>query len=156
MALHENQGPTTGVTPHLTILDRRGHEAVKFYKQAFAATEAMPPHLAGGVPGMAGGVPGMAEGDDRIMHAHLKVNGGSLMLNDAFPEFTEGAADHQAIPAHTTLHLQVDDADAWFDRAVAAGATVSMPLADQFWGDRYGQLMDPFGHSWSIGGPAKA
>jgi PhnB protein len=148
MALHENQGPTAGVTPHLTILDRRGHEAVKFYKAAFAATEAMPPHLAGAVPGM-------AEGDDRIMHAHLKINGGSLMLNDAFPEFTQGDADHQAIPAHTTLHLQVDDADAWFERAVAAGATISMPLANQFWGDRYGQVKDPFGHSWSIGGPVR-
>lgn len=148
MALHENQGPTNGVTPHLTILDRRGHEAVAFYKAAFGAEEAMPPHLAGAVPGM-------AEGDDRIMHAHLKINGGSLMLNDAFPEYTPDAADLGAIPAHTTLHLQVDDADAWFARALAAGAIVTMPLSDQFWGDRYGQVKDPFGHSWSIGAPVK-
>lgn len=144
MALHENQGPTAGVTPHLTILDRRGHDAVAFYKTAFAAQEAMPPHLAGSVPGM-------PEGDGRIMHAHLTINGGSLMLNDAFPEFTQGAEDHGAIPAHVTLHLQVDDADAWFERAVAAGASVTMPIGDQFWGDRYGQVKDPFGHSWSIG-----
>lgn len=149
MDKHEQQGPTTGVTPHLTILDRRAGEAIAFYERAFAAEQAMPPMKAGGVPGM-------AEDDDRVMHAHLKINGGSLMLNDAFPEFTEGAADHGAIPAHTTLHLQVDDADAWFERATAAGAEVTMPLADQFWGDRYGQVKDPFGHSWSIGGPVKS
>jgi PhnB protein len=55
-----------------------------------------------------------------------------------------------------TLHLQVDDADRWFDRATGAGATVTMPIADQFWGDRYGQIKDPFGHSWSIGAPVRA
>jgi PhnB protein len=54
-----------------------------------------------------------------------------------------------------TLHITVDDADAWWDRALANGATVEMPLADQFWGDRYGRLQDPFGHSWSISGPVK-
>lgn len=143
-----DQGPTSGVTPHLTILDRRASEAIDFYKRAFGAEEAMPPHLAGGFPGL-------AEDDKRVMHAHLRINGGSLMLNDAFPEFTEGASDHAAIPAHTTLHLQVDDADRWFDRAVAEGAEVTKPLADQFWGDRYGQMKDPFGHSWSIGAPSK-
>ena len=148
MDQHEQQGPTTGVTPHLTILDRRGLEAVAFYERAFGAEQAMPPVLAGSVPGM-------AEGDQRVMHAHLKINGGSLMLNDAFPEYTQGADDHGAIPAHVTLHLQVDDADAWFERATAAGAEVTMPLGDQFWGDRYGQVKDPFGHSWSIGGPIR-
>lgn len=148
MESNEQQGSTTGVTPHLTILDGRAREAIAFYERAFAAAQAMPPMLAGGVPGM-------AADDPRVMHAHLKINGGSVMLNDAFAEFTEGAADHGAIPAHATLHLQVDDADRWFERAAAAGATVTMPLADQFWGDRYGQLKDPFGHSWSIGGPVK-
>jgi len=54
-------------------------------------------------------------------------------------------------PPAVTLHLQVDDADAWFARALAAGCTVAMPLADQFWGDRYGQLTDPSGQEWSIG-----
>lgn len=54
-----------------------------------------------------------------------------------------------------TLHLHVDDADAWFDRAVAAGATVVMPIDNMFWGDRYGQIKDPFGHQWSIGAPIK-
>lgn len=146
MALHEDQGPRTGVTPHLTILDRRALEAIAFYERAFGAEQAMPPHLAKAVPGM-------AADDDRVMHAHLKINGGSLMLNDAFPEYTQDKADRDAVPAHTTLHLQVDDADAWFERAVAAGAQVTMPLDDQFWGDRYGQVKDPFGHSWSIGAP---
>jgi PhnB protein len=148
MSSNPDQGPTSGVTPHLTILDRRASDAIAFYEQAFGAEQAMPPMLAGGVPGM-------AEDDDRVMHAHLRINGGSLMLNDAFPEFTQGDEDHGAVPAHTTLHLQVDDADRWFERAVAAGAKVTMPLADQFWGDRYGRLEDPFGHSWSIGGPVK-
>jgi PhnB protein len=54
-----------------------------------------------------------------------------------------------------TIHLEVDDADKWWKRAVDAGSTIIMPLADQFWGDRYGQLADPFGHKWSIAAPVK-
>jgi PhnB protein len=54
-----------------------------------------------------------------------------------------------------TMHLQVDDADSWWNRALAAGATATMPIADQFWGDRYGRLIDPFGHGWSVGSPIK-
>jgi PhnB protein len=110
---------------------------VDFYKAAFAAEEAMPPH--------------MADDGERIMHAHLRINGGSIMLNDDFPEYHGGAGK----PGAVTLHLQVDDADRWFERATAAGANVTMPLADQFWGDRYGQVKDPFGHSWSIGAPSR-
>jgi PhnB protein len=74
------------------------------------------------------------------------------MLSDDFPEmgFTAPA------PGAVTLHLQVDDADAWWRRALEAGATVAMEIGDQFWGDRYGQLKDPFGHSWSIGSPIRA
>jgi PhnB protein len=86
------------------------------------------------------------------MHAHLKVNGSSLMMHDDFPEHGGGPATE---PAGVMLHLQVDDADAWWSRAVAAGASVTMELADQFWGDRYGQLKDPFGHRWSIGAPVE-
>jgi len=59
-------------------------------------------------------------------------------------------------PAGAILHLQVDDADAWFERAVRAGAHAPMPLEDQFWGDRYGHVKDPFGHTWSIGAPIKS
>lgn len=130
---HDEQGPTTGVTPHLTINDGRAGEACDFYVAAFGATERMR------MP---------ADDGKRLMHAHLVVNGASLMLADDFPEYSGRPS---GAPAGVTLHLQVDDADAWFDRAVKAGAEVRMPLDDQFWGDRYGQVVDPFGHVWSIG-----
>jgi PhnB protein len=129
------QGPTGGLTPHISIGDRRAREAVDFYERAFAAERAMEP-----MP---------AQDGERIMHAHLRINGGSLMLADDFPE--HGHAPQT--PGAVMLHLQVDDADAWFDRAVTAGATPLMPPTDMFWGDRYGQIRDPFGHSWSIGSP---
>lgn len=135
----DNQGPAGGVTAHITIRDGRGSEAVEFYEKAFGAKEEMR-HL--------------AEDGKRLMHAHLKINGGSLMLNDDFPEMREGGGDLPA-PAGTTLHLQVPDADAAWEKALAAGATVKFPLDNQFWGDRYGQVEDPFGHTWSIGGPLK-
>lgn len=138
MAQNENQGPTGGITAHLTIRDERAAEAVTFYKAAFGAREAMPPHL--------------ADDGKRIMHAHLLVNGGHLMLNDDFPEYGGAATP----PGSVTLHLQVTDADAMWNQALEAGATEKMPLADQFWGDRYGQLTDLFGFVWSIGAPAVA
>lgn len=154
MDQHEQQGPTTGVTPHLTIHDGRCREAIGFYERAFDAEQAMPPMVAGEMKGCEG-MPDMS-GDQRIMHAHLRINGGSLMMNDAFPEFVDPAKRSSADnPSAVTLHLQVGDADRWFERAVQAGATVTMPLANQFWGDRYGTVKDPFGHNWSIGGPIK-
>lgn len=131
------QGPTTGVAPHLTIPSRGGQAAIEFYTRAFGAQELIR-HL--------------AEDGERLMHAHLRINGGSVLLNDEFPEWT-GQQDVQ--PAGFTIHLQVDDADEWWSRAMIAGAEPLMPLADQFWGDRYGQLRDPFGHKWSIGSPIK-
>jgi PhnB protein len=149
MTGNPDQGPTGGVTALLTIHDGRCREAIDFYRRAFDAEQAMPPMVAGDMPS-GDGAPDMG-GDTRIMHAHLRVNGGSLMMNDAFPEFVDPANRSSAqAPSPVTLHLQVDDADRWYDRAVAAGATPTMPLADMFWGDRYGQLRDPFGHSWSI------
>ena len=135
---NENQGPAGGVTAHLTIRDGRGAEAVRFYEQAFGAKEEMR-HL--------------ADDGTRLMHAHLKLNGGSLMLNDDFPEMRDGGTSPP--PSGTTLHLQVPDADALWDKALAAGASIRFPLENQFWGDRYGQLEDPFGFTWSIGGPVK-
>jgi len=93
-----------------------------------------------------------AEDGERLMHAHLRINGGSIMLADEFPEWT-GEADIK--PVGVSLHLQVDDADEWWGRALVNGAIPVMPLEDQFWGDRYGQVRDPFGHLWSIGGPQK-
>lgn len=136
MAQNE-QGPSGGVTAHLTIRDGRAAEAIHFYKNAFGAQSAMDPH--------------MAEDGKRIMHAHLTLNGGHLMLNDDFPEYGGAAAP----PGSVTLHLQVPDADAAWNRAISAGAKEKMPLDDQFWGDRYGQISDPFGFTWSIGAPSK-
>ena len=131
------QGPTGGVAPHLTIPSRGGQAAVEFYQRAFGAEvlRTMP-----------------AEDGERLMHAHLRINGGSVMMHDEFPEMN-GEQDIQ--PKGVVLHLQVDDADEWWNRAIVAGAVPVYPLADQFWGDRYGQLRDPFGHSWSIGAPIR-
>ena len=131
------QGPHGGVTAHLTIRDNRADEAIDFYHRAFGAEE-LGRH--------------MADDGKRIMHAHLALNGGSLMLNDDFPEFAGAATP----PGSITLHLQVPDADAMWNQALDAGGTETMPLADQFWGHRYGQLTNPFGFTWSIGAPLAA
>ena len=129
--------PTNGVTAFLTIRGRRGREALDFYCAAFGAVVAER---------------NVAEDGERLMQAGLKINGGWVMLSDEFPEWTGHAAPP---PEGVTLHLQVDDADRWAARAVAAGATLTMPVGDQFWGDRYGQVVDPFGHRWSIGSPIR-
>ncbi len=133
----ELQEPQGGLTPHLTIRGGRAAEAIAFYSKAFGAQELMR----------------HASDDGRLMHAHLKINGSSLMMHDDFPEHGHAPAGD---PACVMLHLQVNDADAWWNGAVEAGAKVVMPLEDQFWGDRYGQLEDPFGHRWSIGAPNPA
>lgn len=133
----QDQGPADGIIPHLTIRDNRAAEAIDFYTAAFGAKETGR-H--------------MADDGQRIMHAHLKLNGGQLMLNDHFTEFGNPAGE----PGGSTLHLQVKDADAAWQRALDAGATEKFPLADQFWGDRYGQVTDPFGFTWSIGAPLGA
>ncbi|MBN9464536.1 MAG: VOC family protein [Proteobacteria bacterium] len=134
-----DQGPTCGVTPHLTIPSRGASAAVDFYIIAFGA-EVLDRRL--------------ADDGERLMHAHLRINGASVMLNDEFPEYS-GVQDVR--PAGVTLHLQVADPDAWWTRAlVVGGAEPVMDMADQFWGDRYGILRDPFGHTWSIGGPKPA
>lgn len=127
-----------GVTPYLTIPAGTdgAKAAVEFYGRAFDAVEFLR-HP--------------SDDGERLIHSHLGINGASVMLSDDFPEYMNGQVT--APPSAVTLHLQVDDADRWFERAVAAGASVVMPLGDQFWGDRYGQLRDPFGHLWSIGAP---
>ncbi|CAN5323785.1 N/A [soil metagenome] len=132
------QGPTAGVTPHITIRGGDAAAAIAFYECAFGAVELMR---------------AMAEDGERIMHAHLSLNGGSLMLNDEFPEFQGPGDTGSGPPAGVVIHLQVDDADTWWERALTAGATVRFPIADMFWGDRYGQVTDPFGYAWSIGSP---
>src|SRR5262245_42260529 len=125
-----------GLIPHLTI--NGATSAIDFYKKAFAASE-IARHA--------------AEDGKRLMHAHLKVNGCDLFLCDAFPEY--GQSVKPPPPASVTLALRVDDPDKWWRRAVEAGAEIVMPLDDQFWGDRFGMLADPFGHSWSISAPSK-
>lgn len=136
MADGDQQESFAGVLPHLTIRDNRAAEAIDFYRRAFGAEAPMEPHL--------------AEDGKRIMHQRLLINGGHLMLNDDFPEYGGAATP----PGSLTLHLQVADADAAWNRAIEAGAREKMPLADQFWGDRYGQIEDPFGFTWSIGATA--
>ena len=128
--------PLHGVIPHLTIRDNRAVDAIDFYAKAFGATEVMR------MP---------EQGGDRLMHANLLIAGGTVLLNDDFPEMAGGVA--APAPAGVTLHIDVADADAAWEQALAAGATVRFPIANQFWGQRYGQVTDPFGHHWSIGGP---
>ena len=129
--------PVSGVTPFLTIRDRRGAEALAFYERAFAAQIVER---------------NVAEDGQRLMQASLRINGSWIMLSDEFPEWRGHA---EPAPQGVMLHLQVDDADRWTDRAVAAGATLTMKVVDQFWGDRYGQVSDPFDHRWSIGSPIR-
>ncbi|MDX2234733.1 MAG: VOC family protein [Hyphomonadaceae bacterium] len=133
----KREDPVDGVTPYLTVSD--GAAAVAFYEKAFGAIEVFR---------------GVADDDRRIMHSQLKINGGVVFLSDHFAEYEGGGPP--PVPAAMLLHLAVKDADAWWDRAIAAGAAPVIALADQFWGDRWGVLKDPFGHSWSIGAPIKA
>lgn len=120
-----------GAVPYLFPSDAGA--ACDFYEKAFGAQVASR----------------MAAPDGkRLMHAHLYINGASLMMSDSFPEHTGHGAQ---TPAGFLVHLQVDDAEHWFNRAVEAGCKVELPLATQFWGDRYGQVVDPFGVLWSIG-----
>ena len=120
------------VTPHLVCAGAA--EAIEFYGKAFGAVEE------GRLPGPNG----------KLMHAMIRIEGSAVMLVDEMPEW--GALGPKALKGSpVTIHLYVEDVDAFVKRAVAAGAKITMPVADQFWGDRYGQLEDPFGHHWSIG-----
>jgi PhnB protein len=120
------------------IVVSNGAAAIDFYKKAFGAEEL---------------VRHSAPGTDKLMHAHLVIHGGHLMLSDDFSSQMGGKSETpEALGGSpVTFHLQVDNADGAWQKAVDAGAEITMPLADQFWGDRYGQLRDPFGHKWSIG-----
>jgi uncharacterized glyoxalase superfamily protein PhnB len=122
-----------GVVPYINV--EGAAAASEFYQRAFAAKELfrMP-----------------AQDGQRLMHCHLEINGGSLMLSDCFPEM---GMPHQ--PSNSfTMHLNVQGVQDWWDRAVEAGAEVVSPLQVMFWGDRYGQLRDRFGVNWSMGEPA--
>lgn len=127
--------------PHLVVND--GEAAIAFYAEAFGAK------LEGKHP---------AEDGKRLMHAHLKLGGGDLYLMDDFPEYDNYASAKAPARLGGTsfvIHIDVPDADTAWARAAKAGAQVVMPLDNQFWGMRYGQVKDPFGHVWSIGGPVK-
>lgn len=127
-----NTTPT--LTPHI-VCDGAA-DAIEFYKKAFGAEELMR------IPGQ----------DGRLMHAAIAIDGAMLMLVDEMKEM--GALSPLSLGGTpVTLHLNVSNADAAIAKAEAAGATVTMPAADMFWGDRYGQVRDPFGHSWSIAHP---
>jgi PhnB protein len=119
------------VTPHLVCAGAGA--AIDFYKKAFGATETSR------MPGPGG----------KLMHASIRIGDSAVMLVDEMPEW--GSLGPKALKGSpVVIHLYVDDVDAFTVRAVAAGAKVTMPVADMFWGDRYGQLEDPFGHRWSV------
>jgi len=120
------------VTPSLTI--KAAAKAIEFYKEAFGATERGRFDMPGG---------------GAIMHAEILIGDSVLMLGEEMPEMgAKGPRTLGGTPVR--LHIYTTDVDALFGRAVKAGATVMMPVTDQFWGDRYGVLVDPFGHEWSI------
>lgn len=129
------QRPRTGIVPFLSIPDGRAAEALAFYAAAFGAEEMER---------------NTAPDGRRLMQASMRLNGGWIMLADVFPEWSSGPAGP---PAGVMVHLPVPDADRAWLQAIAAGATVAHDIADQFWGDRYGQLRDPFGHGWSVSSP---
>jgi PhnB protein len=120
------------ITPYMTVRDAA--RAIEFYKKAFGATEK-----------------GVMKGPDgKVMHAELVIGDSIIMLGDEMPEYGS-LSPLSTGGAGMGLHIYLEDVDSAFDRAVKAGATVEMPVADMFWGDRYGKLADPFGHKWSIG-----
>lgn len=125
---------TPKLVPHLVVDDAAA--ALDFYAKAFGATEEVR------LPGP----------DGKLMHACMQINGGLIFLNDDFPEFNGGKSTTPVALGGTpvTIHLHGADVDGRFQRAIDAGATVVNPLEDQFWGDRYGVVRDPFGHQWSL------
>lgn len=119
------------LTPHLVC--RNAAAAIDFYVRAFGAVE----------------LARLPAPDGRLMHAMLRVGDSPLMLVDEFPEM--GCHSPQGLGGSPiTLHLYVSDVDAALARAVEAGARLTLPATDMFWGDRYGRVEDPFGHQWSI------
>lgn len=133
---HENM--PVGVSPHLIV--NGAAKAIEFYKAAFGARELRR------VP---------AEDGVRLMHAELSLDGTLIYLCDDFPEFAGGKSRTPEALKGTpiTLHRYVPNCDEAVARAHAAGAKVIMPPEDQFWGDRYALIEDPFGHSWSLATP---
>jgi len=124
-----------GLIPHL-VCDACA-DAIEFYKKAFGAEE---------VCRM------LAPDGKRVMHASIRINGSAVFLADDFPEYCGGKSQSPQCLGGTpvTIHRYVENCDAAIQRAQEAGATITMPAADMFWGDRYGVVTDPFGHVWSF------
>jgi len=121
------------ITPHLVV--RGATKAIEFYQKAFGAE-----------------IKGVHKTPDgKVMHAELKVGDSMVMVADEFPGMGTCASPQKLGGTSVTLNLYSDNVDRLFGQAVDAGATVLMPLANQFWGDRYGQVKDPFGHLWALG-----
>ncbi len=121
----------SAVTPHLVCANAAA--AIAFYTKAFGAVEESR----------------LLAPDGKIMHAAIRIGGALVFLVDEMPQW--GALGPLALKGSpVTVHLMVADVDATVAQAAAAGAKVTMPVADMFWGDRYGQLEDPFGHRWSV------
>jgi PhnB protein len=119
------------ITRYLCI--KGAAEAIDFYTKAFGATERMR----------------MTEPGGKVGHAELEVAGGLIMLADEYPDI--GFRSPTSLDGSpVVIHIYVEDVDAFCNQAVAAGATLLKPVANQFYGDRSGQLRDPFGHVWSV------
>ena len=122
----------TAVTPYL-IVDGCA-EAIEFYKKAFGAEEIMRLPMPDG---------------SKIMHAEIQIGGARIMMGEASPEWGfKSPKELGGTPV--SVHIYTEDADALFDQAVAAGAEAAMPVTEMFWGDRFGKVMDPYGHMWSV------
>jgi PhnB protein len=124
------------VTPYLAV--RGAEAAIKFYTKAFGAKEVLRHETP----------------DGRIMHSRLKIGDSFVMISDIYEESKSRTPPTPDGPS-VTLHLYLPNVDTIWASALKAGATVEMPLDDMFWGERYGQLSDPFGHHWSLSTPVK-
>lgn len=119
------------ITPHLVCRDAK--KAIEFYQKAFGA-ETVRAHY---MP------------DGKVMHAEVRIGDSIVMLGEEAPAWN--VLSPQSLGnSSVVIHLFTDDVDSLYQRAVSAGCTATMPLMDQFWGDRYGQVVDPFGHRWSL------
>ncbi len=118
------------ISPSLTC--KNAASAIDFYKSVFGATEIMR------MPGP----------DGKIMHAELKIGDSIIFINDEFQGMA--AAPTPGVTPSTYLFLYTEDVDSVYNRAVSMGSKVTMPLDNMFWGDRYGKVMDPFGHQWGV------
>ena len=120
------------VTPSLTI--QGAAKAIEFYQKALGAKELMR----------------MAGPDGRIMHAEIQIGDSIVFLSDEYPNMGATKSPQTLGGVTGTLNLYVEDVDQAYQRAIDAGGKTTMPPSDMFWGDRYGQFLDPFGHMWGL------